>query len=126
MDRIGAEKQKTGLGYATVQIPHLEVGLTTSFSTTRSVSMPTDAQVLHDVIDAFELIPELRSSRLYIDVKSRVVTIRGRVQSEAERQAAARVARGLVGLRALVLEVGVASTPTVKVVSQKDTEAKDF
>ncbi len=88
--------------------------------------MPTDAQVLHDVIDAFELIPGLRSSRLYIDVKSRVVTIRGRVPSDAERQAAARVARGLVGVRALVLELGVASTPKVQVVSLKDTEAKGF
>jgi osmotically-inducible protein OsmY len=86
--------------------------------------MPTDAQVLRDVIDAFELIPGLRSSRLYINVKSRVVTIRGRVQSDVDRQAAARVARGIVGLRALVLEVGVASTPTVRVVSQELTEAK--
>ena len=80
--------------------------------------MSTDAQVLRDVIDAFELIPGLQSCRLYIDVKSRVVTIRGRVQSDVEKQAAARVARRIVGSRALVLEVGVASTPMVKVVSQ--------
>jgi osmotically-inducible protein OsmY len=88
--------------------------------------MPTDAQVLHDVIDAFELIPGLRSSRLYVDVKSRVVTISSRVQSDTERLAAERAARNIVGLRALVLEVGVVSTPTINSVSQKGTSAKGF
>jgi osmotically-inducible protein OsmY len=69
--------------------------------------MPSDEQVLQDVIKAFEQIPGLRSSRIFIDVKSRLVTIRGRVQSIAQRQDAERIARGLVGLRALVLEVGI-------------------
>jgi osmotically-inducible protein OsmY len=69
--------------------------------------MATDAQVLHDVLDAFEEIPGLRSSRLSIHVKSRIVTIRGRVHSSEEREAAERAARGIVGPRALVLQVGV-------------------
>jgi osmotically-inducible protein OsmY len=85
--------------------------------------MTPDAQVLHDVIAAFDEIPELRSSRLYIDVKSRVVTIRGRVRNDTERQSAERVARSIVGLRALVLELGVAPVPKVNAVSQKDTPA---
>jgi hypothetical protein len=85
--------------------------------------MPSDAQVLQDLIDAFELAPELRCSRLYVDVRSRVVTIRGRVQSDAERQAAERVARGVAGLRALVLEVGVVSRPKMQMVAQKDASA---
>jgi osmotically-inducible protein OsmY len=88
--------------------------------------MSTDAQVLHDVIDAFELIAGLRSSRLYVDVKGRVVTIGGCVQSDAERQAVGRAVRNIVGLRALVLEVGVGSIPNIKAVSQKDTSAKGF
>jgi osmotically-inducible protein OsmY len=88
--------------------------------------MASDAQVLRDVINAFESIPELRSSRLYIDVKRRVVTIRGRVQLEAEKQAAASAARGIVGLRALVLEVAVASKPNVRLVSQTSPEATGF
>lgn len=77
--------------------------------------MPTDAQVLRDLIDAFSRIPGLNSSRIYVDVQSRIVTVRGRVQSVAEREEAALAARGIVGLRALVLEVGVASAPRVKV-----------
>lgn len=88
--------------------------------------MTPDAQVLHDVIAAFDEIPELRSSRLYIDVKSRVVTIRGRVRNNAERQAAERTARSIVGLRALVLELGVASAPKVSAVAEKDMSAAGF
>jgi osmotically-inducible protein OsmY len=88
--------------------------------------MTPDAQVLHDVIAAFDEIPELRPSRLYIDVKSRVVTIRGRVRNDTERQAAERTARNIVGLRALVLELGVAPAPKVNAVSEKDTSAKGF
>jgi osmotically-inducible protein OsmY len=76
--------------------------------------MSTDAQVLQDVIEAFERIPLLRSSKFYIDVQRRVVTIRGRVPGELERQEAAHAARGIVGLRALVLEVAVTSKPTVR------------
>jgi BON domain len=88
--------------------------------------MIPDAQVLHDVIAAFDEIPELRSSRLYIDVKSRVVTIRGRVRNDTERQAAERTARRIVGSRALVLELGVAPVPKVNALSVKDTSAKVF
>jgi hypothetical protein len=68
----------------------------------------------------------LRSSRLHIDVKGRVVTIRGHVHSVEQRQNAVRIARGIVGLRALVLQVGISSPPHVQAVSQKDTTAKDF
>ena len=85
--------------------------------------MTPDAQVLHDVIAAIDEIPELRSSRLYIDVKSRVVTIRGRVHSDSERQAAERTARSIVGSRALVLELSIAPAPKVNVISQKRTPA---
>lgn len=76
--------------------------------------MPDDEQVLHDVIDAFELHPQLRLSRLYIDVRSRVVTIRGHVHNAAQREHVDRIARAIVGLRALVLEVGVSSPPYVQ------------
>ncbi len=78
--------------------------------------MPTDAQVLQDVVTAFERIPELRSSRLYVDVQSRIVTIRGRVQSLAQREQVERTARGIVGMRALVLEVSFAAAPRVNTV----------
>jgi osmotically-inducible protein OsmY len=69
--------------------------------------MPSDEQGLQDVIKAFEQIPGLRSSRIFIDVKSRLVTIRGHVHSVAQRHDAERIARGIVGLRARVLEVGI-------------------
>jgi osmotically-inducible protein OsmY len=71
------------------------------------------------VIAAFDEVPELRSSRLYIDVKSRVVTIMGRVRSESERQAAERTARSILGLRALVLELGIVPAPKVNVISKQ-------
>jgi BON domain len=74
--------------------------------------MPTDAQVLQEVIATFDLIPGLRSARLHVDVKSRSVTIRGRVHDDAERQEVERSARAIVGLRALVLKVGVARRAT--------------
>jgi osmotically-inducible protein OsmY len=86
--------------------------------------MPTDAQVLLDVIATFDLIPELRSARLRVDVKSRSVTIRGCVQGDAERQEIERSARAVVGLRALVLEVGVAGRqrpPTLPRAAEKRT-----
>jgi osmotically-inducible protein OsmY len=85
--------------------------------------MSTDAQVLRDIVTALEEIPGLRYSLLYIDVKSRVVTIRGRVRSEVERQAAERAARGIVGSRALVLQIAVATVPTVRYVSHGDPAA---
>jgi osmotically-inducible protein OsmY len=86
--------------------------------------MSTDAQVLRDLIDAFKRIPGLNSSRLYVDVKSRIVTIRGRVQSASQRQEVTLAARGIVGLRALVLEVGVASAPKVFAVTENDITDK--
>jgi osmotically-inducible protein OsmY len=76
--------------------------------------MPTDEQVLEDVVAAFEAIPELRSSRLYVDVQSRIVTIRGRVQSIALRDQLERVLRDIVGMRALVLEVSASVSSTVR------------
>jgi osmotically-inducible protein OsmY len=82
--------------------------------------MSTDAQVLHDVIAAFDENPALRDSRLYIDVKSRVVTIRGRVRNDAERKAAERTARSIVGRRALVLNLHIVSAPQPATVA--DTE----
>jgi osmotically-inducible protein OsmY len=81
--------------------------------------MATDAQVLQDVIAAFEDIPALRASRFYIDVKSRVVTIRGRVLDDAERNTAERAARSIVGQRALVLELRIASAAEVVVSHQR-------
>jgi osmotically-inducible protein OsmY len=88
--------------------------------------MPTDSQVLRNIIDAFEQISGLQSPRLNIDVRSRVVTIRGRVHSDVERQQVERVARGIVGLRALVLEVGVArkSNITRRVLEKLPIEAE--
>jgi osmotically-inducible protein OsmY len=78
--------------------------------------MNTDTQVLREVIAAFDQRPGLRSSRLYIDVQSRIVTVRGRVNSMAERDETERTVRGIVGMRALVLEVAVASTSLVHAV----------
>jgi osmotically-inducible protein OsmY len=75
--------------------------------------MATDSQVLHDVIAAFDQVPGLHACRLYIDVRSRVVTIRGRVPDDAARKTAERTARSIVGLRALVLELTVATSPKV-------------
>jgi osmotically-inducible protein OsmY len=83
--------------------------------------MSTDAQLLRDVLDAFDAVRGLQSSRLFIDVRSRIVTIRGRVNSHQEREAAERAARGIVGLRALVLEVSIASVPAVHVVAENGT-----
>jgi osmotically-inducible protein OsmY len=82
--------------------------------------MTTDTQVLNDLITAFNELPALRSARFYIDVKSRVVTIRGRVRNDTERQAAERTARSIVGLRALILELHVARTPMVNAVSDNE------
>ena len=86
--------------------------------------MTTDPQVLKDVVTAFEQIPGLRYFPLYIDVKSRVVTIRGRVHSEEERQEAERIARGIVGLRALVLQIAVAPRATVRFAPVEDAAAQ--
>jgi hypothetical protein len=88
--------------------------------------MSTDVQLLRDVLDAFEGVRGLRSSRLFIDVKTRIVTIRGRVYSQLERQAVEQAARGIVGLRALVLEVSVVSVPTVHVVGEHAAAAEGF
>ena len=75
--------------------------------------MPTDADVLQAVIAAFDEIPALRASRLFIDVRKRVVTIRGQVPSDGERKTAEVTARRIVGLRALILELRVASASKV-------------
>jgi osmotically-inducible protein OsmY len=80
--------------------------------------MSTDGQLLRDVLDVFQGIHGLRSSRLFIDVTSRIVTIRGRVNSHQEREAAELAARSIIGLTALVLEVSVVSVPTVFVVPE--------
>jgi osmotically-inducible protein OsmY len=78
--------------------------------------MKTDVEVLREVIAAFELSPHLRGSPFYVDVKRRIVTVRGRVNSSAQREETERTMRGIVGLRALVLEVAIAPTPIVHAV----------
>jgi osmotically-inducible protein OsmY len=75
--------------------------------------MSADAQVLHDVIAALDEVPGLRASRLFIDVRKRVVTIRGRVPGDAERNSAERAARRIVGPRALVLELSIVPSASV-------------
>jgi osmotically-inducible protein OsmY len=73
--------------------------------------MSTETQVFYDVMNAFELIPSLGLARLDIDVQRRVVTIKGRVESDAQREAAEGIARKFVGLRALILKISVLSKP---------------
>jgi osmotically-inducible protein OsmY len=75
--------------------------------------MTTDAQVLHQVLAAFELSPRLRTSPLRIDVKTRIVTVTGLVNSDAERKEVEVTLRGFVGVRALVLKVGIVPRSTV-------------
>jgi len=82
--------------------------------------MAIDTQVLHDMIAAFDEIPELRASRLHIDVKSRLVTIRGRVANDALRKTVERAARSIVGPRALVLNLSVAPGARVVPDSYRD------
>ena len=75
--------------------------------------MNANAQLLQEVIAAFNEIPGLNYSRLYIDVQSEIVTIRGRMLNGAQRLEAERVARLIVGPRSLVIELGVAPAPMV-------------
>jgi hypothetical protein len=81
--------------------------------------MTNDAQVLHDVSEAFEQRPVLRSAPLHADVKDTVVTGAGRVHSDAEQQEVEHGAQGIVATNPL----GVASDGDV---SRKDMTAKEL
>jgi hypothetical protein len=108
---------------ATEQFAYANFGYLATLINLKSPAMPSDQQVLDDVIAAFALVPDFKTSRFYVDVKSRVVTIRGRVTSVAQRQKAESIARGIVGLRALVLEVAIAPQSYVRPASFSDMTA---
>ena len=83
--------------------------------------MTNDAQVLHDISEALEQRPVLRSAPLRADVKDTVVTGTGRVHSDAEQQEVEHGALGIVATSPL----GVAGELHGDV-SQKDTTAQEF
>lgn len=84
--------------------------------------MSPDSQVLQSLISAFEGTISPRFTRLHIDVRSKIVTISGRVKSAAERQEAERIARSVVGSRALVMEVSIAPAAMVLPMPAKDAK----
>jgi osmotically-inducible protein OsmY len=89
-------------------------------------AMSNDAEVLRTIVDALERIPGLSRHRLYLNVQGRIVTVRGSVRSTSELEAVETAVRPCVGVRALVLEVAVGSTPHVRIESAKDPSAKDM
>jgi osmotically-inducible protein OsmY len=73
--------------------------------------MDTDTQVFEDIVAEFKGSPVLHYAQLHLQVQDGVVTISGRVNSLAERNAVERAAKRVVGIKTLILEVRAAAIP---------------
>jgi osmotically-inducible protein OsmY len=66
--------------------------------------MDTDTQVLEDIIAELKLSPMLHHTQLSVVVQDGIVTISGRANTLAERNAIERAANRVAGIRRLDLE----------------------
>jgi osmotically-inducible protein OsmY len=69
--------------------------------------MRTDAQVTRDVVDALLWEPTVTSDAISVVTLDGVVTLSGSVPSLAERHTASRIARGVIGVKAVAEELGI-------------------
>jgi osmotically-inducible protein OsmY len=74
-------------------------------------SMDTDTQVFQDLVAELKNRPILHYAQLSLHVQDGIVTISGRVNSFAARQAVERAANRVAGIRTLVLEIRAAAIP---------------
>jgi osmotically-inducible protein OsmY len=73
--------------------------------------MDTDQQLFQAIVAEFRNNRVLHYLRLNLHVEEGVVTISGRVNSLAERNAVERAARRVAGIKTLVLEIRAAAIP---------------
>ncbi len=73
--------------------------------------MDKDAEIFRQVAAELKVSPLLHFSRLHLHVHEGVVTISGRVNSLAQRQAAERAAARVAGIKHLILEIRAAVSP---------------
>jgi hypothetical protein len=86
---------------------------------------PDDNKVSSEIQDKFSQDSGLSSKQLSVQAKDGVVTLEGRVDNDAQRDAAGRQAAGVSGVRTVInnLQVGsgAAAAPTVEVSAEKPT-----
>ena len=73
--------------------------------------MDSDTQVFQDLVAELKNSPVLHYAQLSLHVQDGTVTISGRVNSFAARQAVERAANRVAGIRTLVLEIRAAAIP---------------
>ncbi|KWD88696.1 BON domain-containing protein [Burkholderia ubonensis] len=76
--------------------------------------MKSDATLKQHVEQELFWDPALHARRIDVDVRDRVVTLRGTVVSWAQKFAAQKAAQRVGGARALVLELAVAAPPSAR------------
>lgn len=69
--------------------------------------MKTDFQLQHDVIDELEWQPSVDSSKIGVTAKGGVVTLTGAVPRYAEKMEAERLAKSIVGVKAVANDIEV-------------------
>ena len=69
--------------------------------------MKSDIQVQREVLDELRFDPSLDASHVGVTVHEGVVTLAGRIDSYAEKDAAQRAAHGVAGVKAVANELEV-------------------
>jgi osmotically-inducible protein OsmY len=91
--------------------------------------MDADTQIFQDLRTGLQHGPLSHRAQLSVDVRDGIVTIAGRVNTLAERQAVERTARRVRGIRTLILKIGAAALPLSTVdmpgISRKDSARTD-
>jgi osmotically-inducible protein OsmY len=73
--------------------------------------MDTDTQVLQDFIAELKVSPILHHTQLSVVVQDGIVTISGRANTLAERNAIERAAKRVAGIRRVDLEIRASAIP---------------
>jgi len=73
--------------------------------------MDTDTQVFENIVAEFKSSPVLHYAHLHLQVQDGVVTISGRLNSLAQRNAVERAVKRVAGIKTLILEIRAAAIP---------------
>ena len=87
--------------------------------------METDRQLFQKIVAEFRSSPILHYTQLHLHVLDGVVTISGRVNALAQRQAAERAAKRVAGIKTVVLEIQATIIPVTIITPQLDTQSND-
>jgi BON domain len=87
--------------------------------------VPTDASITSSIQSSFNSDSGLQNKQLTVESKSGTVTLSGTVDNEAEREAAARYAAAAPGVKQVVNNLQVGSSPAETAAAQPEAQPQD-